>query len=260
MKWWNKKLQNDSRLARLAGVIPVLTVIAVWELVVRCGLMPGNLFMPPFSGVIACARDMIVSGALMENLLSSLGRVVTGLLAGTIAGIGTGILMGCSDLAYRCLNPIISLLFPIPALGWLPLLIIWIGIGNALPVLIIFICTFFPINYNTLTGIRSVSVQYVQAAESLGASRSEIFLKVILPLALPNIFTGLRLESGMAWKTVIAAEMIAIPSGIGALMMRGESLVRLDVILVCLGVLSVMSLLFESLFSWLEKRMTGRWL
>jgi NitT/TauT family transport system permease protein len=167
--------------------------------------------------------------------------------------------MGWRSVINRALNPIISLLYPIPALGWLPLLMLWIGINEMLPITIIFICSFFPVVYNTATGIRNVDGRYVQAAETLGASNMRILFKVIIPLALPNIFTGLRLEAGMSWRVLIAAEMVAIPTGIGALLMQAESLVRVDIIMVCLIVLSVMCLLFERVFVIMERHMIGKW-
>ncbi|MFZ5564366.1 MAG: ABC transporter permease, partial [Thermodesulfobacteriota bacterium] len=122
-----------------------------------------------------------------------------------------------------------------------------------------FICSFFPVLYNTITGIKQVDPDYIRVARTLGASEGRILFAVVLPLALPNIFTGLRLEAGMAWRTVIAAEMVAIPTGIGALLMRAESLMRIDIIIVCLMVLAVMCLVFENFFVWLEQRLTAGW-
>jgi NitT/TauT family transport system permease protein len=136
---------------------------------------------------------------------------------------------------------------------------LWIGINEALPVTLIFICAFFPITYNTLTGIKEVKSEYIVAAKTLGASPWYIVRHVILPMASPNIFTGLRLEAGMVWRTVIAAEMFAIPTGIGALLMNAESLIRVDVIMVCLVVLSLMCFAFERMFLWVENRVTGAW-
>jgi len=170
-----------------------------------------------------------------------------------------GMIMGWVENINKALHPIISLFYPIPALGWLPLLMLWIGINEMLPITIIFICSFFPVLYNTVTGIRNVDKQYIQVARTLGASDARILTTVVMPLALPNIFTGLRLEAGMAWRVIIAAEMVAIPTGIGALMMRAESLIRIDIIIVCLIVLAVMCLAFERFFQYLEARMTARW-
>jgi len=241
------------------GILPVAIFLALWEAAARLNLMPGQLFLPPFSVVMQEFYHLIASGVLIENFLSSLFRVVIGFCAGSIAGLLIGAMMGWKEVLNKAFSPMISLLYPIPALGWLPLLMLWIGINEGLPIAIIFICCFFPICYNTAAGIKSVDRNLIQAAKTLGASDFRIMITIVLPLALPSVFTGLRLEAGMAWKVVIAAEMVAIPTGIGALLMRAESLIRVDIILVCLMVLSFMCFFFERFFLYLEGRLTGHW-
>lgn len=246
-------------LESIWGIVPVLVLVGVWETVGRLKLFSGQFFLPPFSAVLEEFYQLSANGVLGRNFVSSLIRVLIGLCSGSAAGIVVGVLMGWRNILNKALNPIISLLYPIPALGWLPLLMLWIGINEMLPITIIFICSFFPVVYNTATGIRNVDKGYIHAAETLGASNVQILLKVVIPLALPNIFTGLKLEAGMSWRVIIAAEMVAIPTGIGALLMQAESLVRVDIIMVCLIVLSVMCLLFEKIFALAERRMVGRW-
>jgi len=251
---------NKLKKIRLGwGVLPVVIFLAIWEVVARLNLIPGQFFFPPFSMVMQEFYYLIANGVLGDNFLSSLVRVLIGFCAGSIAGIAVGIVMGWRDIAHKALHPIISLLYPIPALGWLPLLMLWIGINEMLPIAIIFICSFFPVLYNTVTGIRSVDKDYIQVARTLGASDTKILTTVVVPLALPNIFTGLRLEAGMAWRVIIAAEMVAIPTGIGALLMKAESLIRIDIIIVCLIVLSIMCLSFEKLFQYIETKLTTKW-
>jgi NitT/TauT family transport system permease protein len=201
------------------GILPVAIFLAIWEIVARLNIVSEQLFFPPFSTVVLEFYYLAANGVLGTNFLSSLSRVLIGFCAGSIAGIAVGIIMGWRDTINKALNPIISLIYPIPALGWLPLLMLWIGINEMLPITIIFICSFFPVLYNTVTGIRNVDRDYIQVARTLGASDVKILATVVMPLALPNIFTGLRLEAGMAWRVIIAAEMVAIPTGIGALMM-----------------------------------------
>lgn len=241
------------------GIVPIAVFLAIWEIVARLNLIPGHFFFPPFSTVVAEFYYLTVNGVLGRNFLSSLARVLIGFSTGSIAGLFVGTIMGWKDVANKALSPIVSLLYPIPALGWLPLLMLWLGVGEALPITIIFICSFFPIAYNTATGIRTVDKNYIQVARTLGASDMKILTTVVIPLALPNIFTGLRLESGMAWRVIIAAEMVAIPTGIGALMMRAQSLIRMDIIIVCLIVLAVMCFSFEKLFTVLETKLTSQW-
>lgn len=250
---WIKKLKPGW------GLLPIAIMLVLWEVIARFELFPGQFYFPPFTTVIQEFYYLIENGVLGDNFFSSLGRVLIGFTAGSIAGILVGTVMGWKDIAHKALNPIINILYPIPALGWLPLLMLWIGINELLPITIIFICSFFPVCYNTVTGIRNVDKDYVKAARTLGASDIKILATVVMPLALPNIFTGLRLEAGMAWRVIIAAEMVAIPTGIGALMMKATNLSRIDIIIVCLIVLAMMCLIFERFFAYLEERVTARW-
>jgi NitT/TauT family transport system permease protein len=242
------------------GVVPIGILLGVWELTARLNILPGQLFIPPFSQVIREAYHLIVTGVLVNNFLSSLARVLIGFFAGSIAGLLIGVAMGWETALDRAIRPIVSLLYPIPALGWLPLLMLWIGINEVLPIAIVFICSFFPVCYTTATGIKSVERKFAQAARTLGASELRVLLTVVLPLALPSIFTGLRLEAGMVWRVIIAAEMVAIPTGMGALLMRAESLIRVDIIIICLMVLSLMCFSFDRLLGYLEGRLTARWI
>jgi len=215
-------------------IIPIVIFLGIWETIARLDLMPGQFFFPPFSAVLTEFWYLTTSGVLGRNFLSSLIRVLIGFSAGSIAGLFIGIIMGWNNVANKALNPIISLVYPIPALGWLPLLMLWFGIGEILPIAIIFICSFFPILYNTVTGIKNVGKNYIFVARTLGASDLKILSTVVVPLA-------------------------AIPTGIGALMMKAESLIRIDIIIVCLIVLGVMCLSFEKFFAFLEKKLTNRW-
>ncbi|MFP4040458.1 MAG: ABC transporter permease [Desulfosudaceae bacterium] len=253
-------MMSAIRKSRAAwGFLPVGVFLGIWELVARLGVIPGQFFLPPFSEVVVEFYRLSAAGVLGDHFLSSLRRVLIGFVAGSIAGVAVGTLMGWRSIIDKTLNPIISLFYPIPALGWIPLLMLWIGINELLPVILIFICSFFPVLYNTVTGIKGVDKDYILVARTLGATEIRILFAVVLPLALPNIFTGFRLEAGMAWRTIIAAEMVAIPTGIGALLMKAESLMRIDIIIVCLILLAFMSLLFEKFFAYLEYRLTSGW-
>ncbi len=241
------------------GILPVVIFVVGWEVISRCQLIENKNLLPSFSQVSKEFVILLSSGVLAENFMSSLMRVLIGFCSGSVAGLTVGMLMGWKQIFNRTLGPLISVLYPIPALGWLPLLILWIGVNNSLPVIIIFICSFFPVCYSTSSGIRNVDRNFIRIAQTLGSSEMRILFTVILPLALPSIFTGLRLEAGMAWRVIIAAEMIAIPTGIGALLMKAESLMRIDIIIVCLILLSLMCVCFEKFFIYLEHKLTGQW-
>jgi len=241
------------------GLVPVALALGMWELAARLAPVEDQALFPPFSAVVRELYDLARSGVLARNFLPSLARVLVGLLAGALFGILIGAAMGWRRRVGGALRPILSLLYPIPALGWLPLLMLWIGVDELLPIAIVFICSFFPICYTTAGGVEGVDPRYIRAARSLGSSELRTLATVILPLALPAIFTGLRLEAGMAWRVIIAAELVAIPTGIGALLMRAESLVRVDTIIACLVVLSIMCFAFERTFLLLERRLTAGW-
>ncbi len=245
-------------MKKLNAVIPIIIFLILWEVVVRFN-MGNNSLLPPFTEVVKAFYRLVVSGALLKNFSASLFRVLAGFISGSIAGIVIGVIMGSNRLIEKTFHPIFSILLPIPALGWLPVLMLWVGIGNILPVIIIFICSFFPVLYNTITGIKEVNPNYIKVARTLGASKKKILFNIILPIALPSIFTGLRLEAGMAWRVIIAAEMVAIPTGIGAMLMRAESLIRMDIIIVALLILSAMCFIFERFFIYLERRFTQEW-
>ncbi len=252
-------MKKNKNFYLLWEVVPLLIFFGLWEVTSRINLFPEKIFFPPFSQVVREFWYLSISGVLGPNLLSSLIRVLIGFFLGSFSGLLIGIIMGWNEKIDKALSPVISLLYPIPALGWLPLLMLWFGIGEILPILIIFICSFFPILYNTLTGIKNVNKNYIYAAKILGSSDIRIIYTIVLPLALPYIFTGLKLEAGMAWRVILAAEMVAIPTGIGALMMKAESLLRIDIIIVCLIILGVVCLSFEKIFILLENKFTAKW-
>lgn len=246
-------MSSKKWIDRLSWLTPLILLLFSWELLARLNIFPEYLF-PSFTKTLLSGYVLARDGILWINLLASFARVIVGFLIGTFTGISLGILMGYRESVYKALHPIFSLLMPIPALGWLPLLILWIGVNEALPILLVFICSFFPLLYNTVSGIRSVDRRYLEIARSLGAPSRKAFFDIVVPLALPSIFTGLRLEAGMAWRTIVAAEMIAIPVGIGALMITSQYLIRVDVIMVCLGILALITLSSEKLLIWLESK------
>jgi len=250
---------KDKLNYNLKGLVPVLLLVVIWESAASLNFIFQNNFLPSIKEIIIEFYHLITNGVLLTNFYSSLLRVLAGFFLGTFFGLVVGILMGWKENVDQFLGGIISLTYPIPALGWLPLFIIIFGVNNLVPILIIFICCFFPMAYNTSAGIKRVDNNLINAARTLGASEIKILFTIIIPLALPNIFTGLKLESGMAWRVVIAAEMVAIPTGIGALMMKAENLVRVDVIIVCLLLLSVMCFLFEKTIVFLESKFTDQW-
>ncbi len=237
---------------------PVIILFIGWEISSRYFFPEQSLF-PPASQVFKTFYLLAREGFLFDHIKASFLRVAAGFFLGACTGLVLGIAMGWNEAIRNNISPIISILYPIPAIGWLPLFILWIGINELLPVMIVFICAFFPMLYNTMTGVKSVDQNLVKASKMLGASEWQVLTTIVLPLALPNIFTGLKLEAGMAWRVIIAAEMIAISTGLGSLLMKGESLLRVDIIIVCLLILSLLCFCSEKIFLLLENKLTSKW-
>ncbi len=227
---------------RLNSLLPIVFFLIIWEFVGRLPTVPEYLF-PPFSSVVV--KLFAVKGLLLKNIFFTLFRVAMGLIFGAISGIALGLLAGINKKANQFMTPIVSIIYPIPSIGWIPVLMIWFGISNSVPIIAIFICSFFPIFLNTVRGVKDIDQSVIYAAKTMGTSKACLIRKIILPLALPNIFTGFRLESGMALRTGVVAEMLAIPSGLGYLLMKGQSLIDTQLIFAVLIVMGIISLIID---------------
>ena len=220
------------RLRALAeGLAVPLALLALWQIACSAGLV-NPLVLPSPAAVAARwwaylapleAYDpaqgpwlaWAVSGEMLGDALASLHRVVVGFLVGAGLALPLGLFMGTSDTVYRHVNPLMQVLRPIPPIAYIPLSILWFGLGNAPAVFLIAIGAFFPVLMNTIAGVRHVDGIYIRAARSLGAGRLTIFRRVILPAATPYILSGARIGIGTAFIVVIVAEMIAVNNGLG---------------------------------------------
>jgi NitT/TauT family transport system permease protein len=240
------------------SAISILSFFLLWEIIARSHFFTSVLFPPP-SEVLEAGYDLLLSGILLKSVRDSLLRVFAGIFLGLGLAIPMGLLMGRLEICDKLFGPIISLLFPIPGIAWLPLLIVWVGLRSSLPILLISIVVFFPVLLNITTGVKSVDRENILAARTLGSSELRILLSVVIPLSLPFILTGIRIEVALAWRVLMAAEMIAIPTGIGALMSKSESLLQIKAVMVCLGLLSLIGLIMDLSLRYFEKRLTAHW-
>ncbi len=174
-------------------------------------LMPMEAYDPAKSGYLA----WMFSGEMIHDAYASLYRVTVGFFVGAVLALPLGLMMGANDRIYQLFNPLIQVLRPIPPIAFIPLSILWFGLGNPPAIFLIVIGAFFPILMNTIAGVRNVDGIYIRAARSLGASQTTMFLRVILPAATPYILTGARIGMGTAFIVVIVAEMIAVNNGLG---------------------------------------------
>lgn len=233
----------DRRAHPLVRVLALAMLLVLWELATRTGSIP-ELFLPSPVGVLQTGAGMLLSGELFRHLATSLGRLLLGFGLGALGGVAVGLAVGFWSLAEAVGTPLIAATFPVPKIALLPLLILWLGIGEASKVAVIMLGVFFPMAINTYTGVRHADPLLVRAAVSFGAGRLSLIRKVILPSAMPMIFAGLKLGAGTALLLLVAADMIAANAGIGFLVLNAQNLMettRLMVGIVLLSLLGVVS-------------------
>ncbi|HJU24762.1 MAG TPA: ABC transporter permease [Casimicrobiaceae bacterium] len=241
---WKRALSRISRLWLL-----VVFVIA-WQLISMYGqrINPQlDVMMPPPTAVISAAEDLAARGVLFMHILDSLKRVLLAVGAATVLGVPLGLAMGWSKRFRAVVDPLLEFIRPIPPLAWIPLSILWFGIGDLQIVYIIFLAAFFPVVLNSLAGARDVDSYLVRAGLSLGASRRELFLTVVLPAALPHIFTGMRIGLGIGWMALVAGELVAAPSGLGYMINNARTLFRSDYILLGMVLIGALGLVLDYL-------------
>jgi ABC-type nitrate/sulfonate/bicarbonate transport system permease component len=228
---------------RALRVVALVGLVVLWELVTRTGWV-SSLFLPSPLGVIGELVDMARSGQLFVHLGVSLRRLLWGFALGSVTGVAVGVSTGFFSRMVAVGQPLIAATFPIPKIALLPLLILWLGIGEPSKVAVIALGVFFPMAINTYAGVRQADPLLVRAAVAFGAGRWSVIRKVVLPSALPMIFAGLKLGAGTALLLLVAAEMIAADSGIGFLVLHAGNIMdttKLMVGIVCLSVLGVLS-------------------
>ena len=233
-------------------VVALLGIVAAWEAITRTGWVPA-LFLPSPVEVIRAGAEMLRSGELLTHLATSLRRIVLGFSLGALGGVSVGLAVGFFSLAEAVGTPLIAATFPIPKIALLPLLILWLGIGEASKIAVIMLGVFFPMAINTYTGVRSADPLLIRAAVSFGAGRWSLIRKILLPSALPMIFAGLKLGAGTSLLLLVAAEMIAANAGIGFLVLHAQNLMETTKLMVGIVLLSVLGVSTHWLLVRLER-------
>jgi NitT/TauT family transport system permease protein len=237
-----------------AGWISFLVLVGAWEAACRLGLVSA-FTLPAPSRVLLALREMAVTGELGGHLGASLGRLATGWAMGALLGVATGLAIGTSSLARSVGLPLVSALFPVPKIALLPLLILWLGIGEASKVATIALGTFFPTVIATAAGVDQIPRSLVRMAQSFDLGPRAIVTRVILPGALPGVLAGCRISASIALVLLIAAEMIGAEHGIGALVLQAGHLMRTDRLLAGVVLLSVLGVLIGATIGALERRL-----
>lgn len=229
--------------------------IAIWTLVAVFG---NNRLTPNPLQVIESFADLIGNGRLWQNTLASLQRVISGFLLGVLVAVPAGFLMGWYRWARGILEPWVQFFRTIPPLALIPLVIVFLGIGEEAKIFIIFLAAFLTCVIAAFQGVRNVDVTLINAARVLGAKDLTIFLKVVVPASLPMIFVGMRVALGASWATLVASELIAAAHGLGRMMQAASQYLDTATIVVGIIMIGVLGFVMDRLVMLLEKRLT-RW-
>jgi NitT/TauT family transport system permease protein len=234
-------------------VLVPLVVLAVWHLAV---IATGTKIFPSPLDVLKGLRELPHLAAYIGD---SLFRVACGYLAAVALGIPVGLALGWWSSLARAANPLIQMLRPISPLAWMPLAVIWFGVSNLAPIFLIFLSSFFPVVVATMNGVRNVPPMYVQAGRNFGLSTPALMARVVFPATLPRIVVGLRLAFGVAWLVLVAAEMIAVDSGLGYLIIDARNAgKRYDLVVGGMLIIGAIGLALDTAMKKLEKEVIPR--
>lgn len=256
----NQKRKNDYLLTMLS-IVGILGFLILWQVAVLVGWVPSR-YVPMPTEVIKLFAVKLVDpnpdGAVLSvHILASLQVALTGFFLALIIGIPLGLFMGWFRAFDRFMMPVFEILRPIPPVSWIPLTIIWMGIGLKAKAFIVFFSAFVPCVINSYTGIKQTSQVLINVAKTCGASNFTIFYKIGIPSAMTMTFAGVRVALGNAWATLVAAEMLAASAGLGYMILQGRQFARADIIILGIVVIGMIGVLFTSLLGTVEKRVLG---
>ena len=256
-----QKKRTTIQLTSLS-VIGILGFLLLWQAAVLTGLLPER-YIPAPTEVVALFATKLVDTApdgavLGVHVVASLQVALTGFLLAVVIGIPLGLFMGWFRGFDKFMRPVFEILRPIPPVSWIPLTIIWMGIGLQAKAFIVFFSVFVPCVINSYTGIKQASPVLINVAKTCGASNFTVFRKIGIPSALTMTFAGVRVALGNAWATLVAAEMLAANAGLGYMILRGRQFARADLIILGIVVIGVIGVIFSSVLGLLEKKVL-RW-
>jgi NitT/TauT family transport system permease protein len=245
----------------LKRVLPALAVIAVlvavwWALVV---LTASVVFPTPWQ-VVTGTAELVRDGTLFQHIGASLMRVGVGFGLAVLVAVPLGLWMGWVRGAYLTLNPLFQILRPISPIAWIPIAILWFGVGTVSPIFLIFLASVFPMVVQTTVGVHTIEKRYLRAAANFGVPRATLFRQVVFPAVLPQVIVGMRIGLGVAWLVVVAAEMIALRSGLGYLIIDSRNAGnRYDLVIAGMIIIGLIGLLLDGLMRLLEGLKVVRW-
>jgi NitT/TauT family transport system permease protein len=233
-------------------------LFSVWWSTTAADMFPIGTVPPP-GDVVQGFREEIAAGRLFDDLIASLYRVSFGFVSATLFAVPLGLVLGRSALARAALLPWINFFRSLSPIAWVPFAIVWFGIGDPPAIFIIFMATFFQLVLATTAAAAAVPRVYYRVAEDMGMSKADVLVKVTLPAIMPQLSVALRVAIGVAWMVVVAAEMIAVRSGLGFLIVDARNALRMDLVVVGMIVVGAIGVLLDYLFSRIAKIPSVRW-
>ncbi len=224
--------------------ITLFCIFLLWELITRFSGWSTHVFPGPIA-VLSSMYELITNGTLLKNTVASLFRVSIGFSLAVVLGIPLGIILGRLEIAKLLFNPLIQFLRPISPLAWIPLAMLWFGIGDPPAIFLIFLASFFPIVVSTNIAVENIKPTFFQVAANFNFSRLEVMTKIVIPAITPEVITALRIAIAIAWLVVVAAEMIAVQSGLGYLILDARNALRMDYVMVGMIVIGIIGLLLD---------------
>ena len=237
---------------RWPGFLLIILLLAMWEAASAMELVD-PVSLPRVSTIVESWAGVLLNGALPNQLLPSLGRIASGFALAVVVAVPLGLLMGTVRFAYRLLEPITEFIRPIPSSAYIPIAILFLGIGNEMKVFVIFLACLFPVLLNTFGGVRSVDPVLVETGRTFGLSRIKTLWQIILPAALPHILTGMRISLGLALVVSVVAEMISGNSGIGYFILNMQRIFRVPEMFAGIFTLGVLGYLINVGFLQVER-------
>lgn len=246
-----KKIEQTRKF--IEYIILLLIIVAVWQILEIIGVI-NPVTLPAPDTIVKKFISLLLNGKLLNHLLISVVRVLKGYLMAAMAGIVLGVIFGLSERLKRMTDLIIQIVKPIPPIAWIPLVILWFGIGEGSKVFLIFLGGFFTILINVIDGIQQTDQKLIEVSNVMETPRLKYVFQLVIPSAMPNIFTGLRVGLSACWMCVVAAELVASSTGLGYMIMNARQFCQTDVVIVGMITIGITGKLMDSLIRFIEKR------
>jgi ABC-type nitrate/sulfonate/bicarbonate transport system permease component len=244
----------DRKVSSFIAPLGIFSILLIWQTVSMLGIIDNYLLPAPLT-IFQTGWELILDGTLWKETSASLYRIGMGFFFGCLIGVIVGLLLGFSKISEKIGMPIVNTLYPIPKIAILPIIMLWLGIGEVTKITVIAIGVFFPVVYNTFTGVSQTQRLLINVAVTFGASKRDLITKVIMPSSIPMVFSGMRIAAGYALLILVSAEMVAADYGIGAFILHNADLLMTTKVMVGVTVLCIMGIIINQGLAWIERKL-----